>query len=140
MPNFCVTGFFHTFATMLRSIFIVALGSGIGGTLRFIMSKYIQGSVYTSFPVATMVVNILGCLLIGLFYGLFDRSSLLSSDLKLFLTVGICGGFTTFSTFMNENLQLLRIGNFIYSALYTAGSLFFGLLAVFIGYQLIKQI
>jgi CrcB protein len=125
---------------MIRSILIVALGSGIGGALRFVMSKWIQGSVFTSFPIATMVVNILGCLLIGLFYGLFDRSSMLSSDMKLLLTVGLCGGFTTFSTFMNENLQLLRTGNFLYSALYAAGSLFFGLIAVFIGYQVMKQI
>lgn len=125
---------------MLRSIFIVALGSGIGGSLRFIMSKWIQGSVYTSFPVATMVVNILGCLIIGLFYGVFDRTSFLGSDMKLLLTVGLCGGFTTFSTFMNENMQLLKMGNFLYAALYATGSLFFGLLAVFIGYQIIKQI
>lgn len=125
---------------MFRSIIIVALGSGIGGALRFVLSKWIQGSVATSFPVATMVVNMTGCLLIGLFYGLFDRSSFLGSDMKLLLTVGLCGGFTTFSTFMNENLQLLRVGNYLYSALYAAGSLFLGLLAVFVGYQLIKQI
>jgi fluoride exporter len=125
---------------MFKSILIVALGSGVGGALRFVLSKWIQESVATSFPVATMVINVMGCLLIGLFYGIFDRSSFLGSDIKLLLTVGLCGGFTTFSTFMNENFQLLRMENYFYSALYAAGSLFLGLLAVFVGYQLIKQI
>jgi CrcB protein len=87
-----------------------------------------------------MTVNILGCLLIGIFYGLFDRGALLNPNLKLLLTVGFCGGFTTFSTFMNESLHLFRSDNILYGALYAGGSVFIGLLAVFVGSQLIKQI
>lgn len=78
----------HNFAAMLKSIIIVAIGSGIGGVLRFLLSKIIQGSVFTAFPLGTMTVNILGCLLIGIFYGLFDRGALLNPNLKLLLTVG----------------------------------------------------
>lgn len=125
---------------MLKNIFIVAIGSGAGGVLRYLLSKVIQGSVFTSFPIGTMTVNILGCLLIGIFYGMFDRGTLLSPGLKLLLTVGFCGGFTTFSTFMNESLHLFRTDNILYGALYVSGSVFIGIIAVFIGSQIIKQI
>jgi CrcB protein len=118
----------------------VALGGALGSVARFLLSKLLQGSVITSFPVGTMVVNILGCLLIGIFYGIFDRSDMLDANLKLFLTVGFCGGFTTFSTFMNESLQLFRSDNILYGALYAGGSVFLGLIAVFLGNQLIKAI
>ena len=130
----------HNFAAMLKSIIIVAIGRGMVGAFRFLLSKIIQGSVFTAFPLGTMTVNILGCLLIGIFYGLFDRGALLNPNLKLLLTVGFCGGFTTFSTFMNESLHLFRSDNILYGALYAGGSVFIGLLAVFVGSQLIKQI
>ncbi len=125
---------------MLKSIIIVAAGSGIGGVLRFLLSRLIQGSVFTVFPLGTMFVNIIGCLLLGIFYGMFDRGALLNPNLKLLLTVGFCGGFTTFSTFMNESLHLFRSDNILYGALYAGGSVFLGLLAVFVGSQMIKQI
>jgi CrcB protein len=73
----------------------------------------------------------LGCLLIGLFYGLTENS--LSPNLRLFLTVGFCGGFTTFSTFANESLQLFKTGNIWLFSLYAALSVFFGILAVYAG-------
>ena len=70
-----------------------------------------------SFPLGTFLVNILGCFAIGLFYGLFERGNLMSPNLRIFLTVGFCGGFTTFSTFMNENFLLIKDDNFFYSSL-----------------------
>ena len=91
-----------------------------------------------SFPLGTWIVNILGCFAIGLFYGLFEQAHLMNSHLKLFLTVGFCGGFTTFSTFMNENLLLIRDGNFYYFALYTGLSLLIGFLMLMAGYSLVK--
>ena len=106
--------------------------------LRFLLSKWLQGSVVTAFPVGTLVVNLLGCLMIGVFYGLFDRGALLDANLKLFFTVGICGGFTTFSTFCNESLHLFRSDNILYGALYAGGSVFLGLIAVFLGVHLAK--
>jgi CrcB protein len=125
---------------MLKNFIIIGLGSFFGGGCRYVLSKVVQNMIIYSFPLGTMVVNILGCFLIGLFYGLFERGGLMNIDLKLFLTVGFCGGFTTFSTFMNENMQLLKDGNFFYVALYLAISLIGGLVALYFGQIVTKLI
>lgn len=91
-------------------------------------------------PSAPLTVNILGCLLIGMVYGLAENNISISPALKLLLTVGFCGGFTTFSTFMNESLSLLRADSAAMMALYVGGSVALGLLAVFAGLQIIKLI
>ena len=85
-------------------------------------------------------VNSLGCFIIGLLYGLFDRGNLMNTNLKLFLTVGFCGGFTTFSTFMGDNFQLIKAENFFYSSVYLGASIICGYLLLFLGYSLIKLI
>lgn len=121
---------------MIHQLILIALGGGLGSVARYLASKWIQGSVLSAFPLGTLVVNVGGCLLIGLLYGLSQRGAMQSPELKLFLTVGFCGGFTTFSTFMNENLTLLRTGQLLHTALYAALSLFLGLLAVHMGVKL----
>lgn len=118
---------------MLRIILLVGAGGFLGSVARYLASKYIQQSLLSPFPFGTFWVNILGCFLIGLFYGLSERSGFMTNELRLFLTVGFCGGFTTFSTFANENMGLLRDGAFLYFALYTGLSVFFGLVAVYLG-------
>lgn len=117
---------------MIRNIIFVAIGGALGSVVRYLVSKWINDLSSTSFPFGTMAVNITGCLLIGIFYGLTERWGL-SGEMKLLLTVGFCGGFTTFSTFMNESLSLLRLDNILYAALYAGGSVALGLIAVFIG-------
>lgn len=117
---------------MIRNIIFVAIGGALGSVVRYLVSKWINDLSSTSFPFGTMAVNITGCLLIGIFYGLTERWEL-SGEMKLLLTVGFCGGFTTFSTFMNESLSLLRLDNILYAALYAGGSVALGLIAVFIG-------
>lgn len=123
---------------MLRTLLIVGAGSFVGGAMRYLVSKLVQGTVVTTFPLATFLVNVIGCLAIGVFYGLFERHSLMSPDLRLFLTVGFCGGFTTFSTFVNESYQLIRADNFFYLFAYVALSMLVGLLMLYLGYQLVK--
>lgn len=123
---------------MLKTLFFIGSGSFIGGIARYLISKMVQNSVASSFPYGTLVVNLVGCLLIGLIFGISERTNLISDEWRIFLTIGFCGGFTTFSTFANENMILLRDGNFFYFSLYTGLSVFLGLFAVFFGNALTK--
>lgn len=121
---------------MLKNILLVGAGSFFGGALRYIVSLLVK---YTGdFPWATFTVNLLGCLLIGVLWGIFSRCANASQQLVLFLSVGFCGGFTTFSTFSKESLQLIQSGNWLYFSLYVAGSILLGLLLVAVGYQIAK--
>jgi CrcB protein len=97
-----------------------------------------QSSYPHAFPLGTFTVNILGCLLIGLIYGLSEKSPAITMGWRLFLAVGFCGGFTTFSTFANENLALLRDGEFFYFFLYTGLSVVLGITATFLGVIITK--
>lgn len=119
---------------------IIALGGGIGSALRYAVSKFVQDSTNGVFPYHTFAVNIVGCLLIGLFYGLAARGHLGNNTTTLLLTTGLCGGFTTFSTFCNENIALLRGDNALTALVYVASSVFCGLLAVALGYLIIDII
>ena len=110
------------------SALYVFIGSGIGGVLRWLISSHLN----TSHPWGTMLVNILGCLLIGL----LSRHVPADSQAKLLLVAGFCGGFTTFSTFINENLLMLQGTQLAASLLYIAASLVLGLLAAWLGYNI----
>jgi CrcB protein len=118
---------------MFKLILIIGTGSFLGGVSRFLTSRFIQAEFVSSFPLGTFFVNIVGCFIIGLIYGLAERGQIMSNEWRLFLTVGFCGGFTTFSTFASENLSLLKDGNFFYFALYTGLSVFLGLTATYLG-------
>lgn len=123
---------------MVKSIMIVGLGGFIGTVARFLISRYFQVNITSVFPWSTFVVNIVGCLLIGLIYGISEKSDVLSPEIRLFLTVGICGGFTTFSSFSNDSFMLMREQEWFRFALYTSLSIFIGLMAVYVGRFIIK--
>lgn len=125
---------------MLKTLLIIGSGSFFGGIARYLTSKVVQNSFASAFPYGTMAVNLLGCLLIGLIFGISEKSNLFNDEWRLFLTVGFCGGFTTFSTFANENVTLLRDGNFLYFTVYTGLSVFLGLAAVFLGNSMTKLV
>ncbi len=118
---------------MIKDIVFVGIGSGIGGICRYLISLF-MGQSHSAFPWGTFVVNIVGCLLIGILWGLTSRFQNLSPTFSLLLMVGFCGGFTTFSTFSKEGLALLQANNYTLFALYTIGSVLLGIMAVALGY------
>ncbi len=118
---------------MLKTILIIGTGSFFGGVSRFLTSRIINNYVVSGFPVGTFVVNIIGCFLIGFIYGISLRGDIMHPDWRLFLTIGFCGGFTTFSAFASENVSLLNDRNFMLFALYTGLSVFLGILSTYLG-------
>lgn len=120
----------------MKEILLVGLGGFAGSVLRYLVSKLNVTWQVLAIPMGTLTVNILGSLLIGFLVGLSAKSNLISNELRLLLMVGFCGGFTTFSSFTNENLILMQNGQFLTVFLYTALSILLGFLAVYIGYIL----
>jgi CrcB protein len=121
----------------MKLILSIGVGSFIGGILRYLLSQFIQTKFLSTFPFGTLGVNIIGCLVIGLVYGLSDRGNL-TQEWRLFLATGICGGFTTFSAFSNETFGMLRDGQYVYAVTYITVSVIFGVLATFSGFSIIK--
>ncbi|GAA4735790.1 fluoride efflux transporter CrcB [Flavisolibacter ginsenosidimutans] len=121
-------------------IVVVAVGGAAGSVLRYTLQKWINETYLQSFPLATFLINVTGCLLIGIFYAMAEKGNLLTPLVRLLLVTGFCGGFTTFSTFAFENMNLLRSGDLFYFALYALGSLVLGVLAVYLGVFLVQKI
>ena len=124
----------------MKTIIIVFTGSGIGGVARFAVQSWVARMDQFVFPLGTFIVNIAGCFLIGLFYALGERGNLLTPEGRIALTTGFCGGFTTFSTFAFENMNLLRTGDYLYLGLYISLSILLGIGGVFLGIATMKLI
>lgn len=122
----------------MKSLLIVGLGGGIGSMLRYLSQKWVYQFYPHPFPWGTLLVNIAGCFLIGIFHSLSERSGLFTTEWRLLLTTGFCGGFTTFSAFAFENLNLLKSGDITYFSLYTIASIVLGIAAVFAGITIFK--
>lgn len=124
----------------MKQLLIVFLGGGTGTVLRFLIGKVLPYSG-TGFPWNTFLANLLGCLLIGLFTGYILRSGDDSqSAWVLFTTIGFCGGFTTFSSFANENLSFIRSGDYSMLVAYTLFSLITGIVMVYVGILIEKYL
>ncbi|NCC99366.1 MAG: fluoride efflux transporter CrcB [Bacteroidia bacterium] len=122
---------------MIKSLILVGTGGFIGSVLRFSIGYLIKDKVDTLF-VPTLIINLLGCFLIGLLYEISEKYDFLSSDIRLLLIVGLCGGFTTFSTFTFETFSLLKSGCFTEVFTYITASLTGGLLLLYLGIYLVK--
>ncbi|MDR0833708.1 MAG: fluoride efflux transporter CrcB [Candidatus Symbiothrix sp.] len=122
----------------MKQILLVGLGGGAGSILRFLASKWLVQSAKGGFPLATFAVNVIGCLLIGLLIGWSYKHSALDADMRALLVAGFCGGFTTFSAFSLENMQLFQAGQYGTLLFYVLATLIIGFLAVYAGFWLTK--
>lgn len=120
------------------SIVLVGIGGMAGSIFRYLFAYYMTKIVSSPFPVGTFLVNLIGSLLIGLFYGLSVRYDWFSTVWRVLLISGLCGGFTTFSSFSYENIQLLQTHHYQTFALYSFGSFTLCLLATAAGIYIIK--
>ena len=121
---------------MIKTLLAIGCGSAIGGICRYLLTELLSRQEVKLLPWGTFAVNVLGCFLIGIIFGLIDRGMTISPAMKAFLTIGFCGGFTTFSTFINENFLMLSSGQALSALGYTVISFAIGLLAVWGGHSL----
>lgn len=122
---------------MTKALICIFLGGGTGSVLRYCVQLALHERIVPyNFPWATFTVNIVGSFLIGLFYALSARFNL-PTDIRLLLTTGLCGGFTTFSTFSNDSLILLKQGLHGLFLLYVVLSVTLGVAAALLGGVLI---
>ncbi|MBI3585770.1 MAG: fluoride efflux transporter CrcB [Ignavibacteriales bacterium] len=120
------------------NIILVFLGGGIGAAARYWLSGVVYQKVSTDFPYGTLTVNAIGCLLIGILMAAMEERFLVQPSLRVFLTIGILGGFTTFSTFSFETIALLRDGEILYALVNIFTSIFVCLFGTWVGMQIGK--
>jgi len=125
---------------MIKTLIIIGSGGFLGSIGRFLLSRFVQINWPYYFPWGTLMVNVSGCLLIGILFGLSERSVAISGDWKAFLAIGFCGGFTTFSTFSQESLTLFRDSAYLLFFSYIGLSVVLCLSATLLGMLLIKII
>jgi len=123
----------------MKQAILVFLGGGFGSVLRYLISKPLN-ALFTDFFLGTFLVNMIGCLLIGLFLGLTAKGNVISANHTLFLATGFCGGFTTFSAFAFEKHSFLKNGDLLNLAIYLISSIGIGVLAVILGLWIAKNI
>lgn len=122
----------------MSSLFLVALGGALGSVARYSLSGWVlHHTLGWRFPLGTFLVNMIGCLLVGLLGGLVVKFHFFSADTRLFLFTGLVGGFTTFSAFGLETFYLLRRGEVLVAGSYVVSSVVVGLLALWIGFDLV---
>jgi CrcB protein len=121
---------------MIRNLLLVGLGGGLGSMARYLCQRWMNQLYPHHFPWGTFAVNITGCLLIGIFWGMSFRSFATNESWKLFLMTGLCGGFTTFSAFTLEGIGLMKENRMALFFLYIGASVITGLLATWIGMKI----
>ncbi len=115
---------------MLNAI-VVGLGGFVGAVCRYLIGL-IQVNEVTTFPIKTFFINVIGCIVIGIITVAVAKNSSINPQMVLFLKVGVCGGFTTFSTFALETVELIKAGNPLIALLYMLGSVLVGVGVIFV--------
>ncbi|WP_372932991.1 fluoride efflux transporter CrcB [Mariniphaga sediminis] len=125
---------------MLRTVMLVGAGGFIGSVMRYLLQYYVEKGLASTFPWGTLIANVVGSFIIGIVFALAEKGNLMNAEWRIFLAVGICGGFTTFSSFAYNNFTMIKeqaLGSLL---LNVGASLFFGILAVYLGIILIRVI
>lgn len=125
---------------MLKMFLITGAGGFLGTGFRYLLQRLIAIYFPVSFPFGTVFINVLGSLLIGIIYGLGDKSAVLTPEIRMFLAVGVCGGFTTFSTFSLDAYGLLKDSEYLYLSIYVIASVVLSILAAIAGIWIIKSL
>jgi len=120
---------------MLKQLLWVGLGGAFGSILRFSMGYWLRNSF---FPLATLLVNIVGCFIIGIVVAASLKHQSFADNWRVFLAAGVCGGLTTFSAFSLEGMQMIQDQKILLYLAYVGGSVLFGLAATWAGYALMK--
>jgi CrcB protein len=123
---------------MIKNIILVGLGGALGSVVRYLISVLVYSGKTQLFPWSTLLTNFMGCLLLGLLLGYFQKNDNQYQELKLLLAIGVCGGITTFSTFSAETLNLMQSGNLLAAGLYAISSFVGGVLLLYLGVVLIR--
>ena len=118
----------------------VALGSAIGGVSRYLLGGLVQRMLDTTFPAGTLLVNVTGSFLLGAIIRYALDTPSLTPEVRAFLTIGFCGGYTTFSTFSYETMALLKDGEWARAGVYITASVILSLIATFLGFALARQV
>ncbi len=121
---------------MIRSILLVGLGSAIGSILRYLSAMLVNKYWNQAFPLATFIINMLGCLLIGVLIAFIEKQPGVSDNFRLLMVTGFCGGYTTYSAFAYENTSLMSSGQTLIAFAYIAASVLVGMLFVWVGMYL----
>jgi CrcB protein len=125
---------------MITKLLLVGTGGFIGSALRYLVQVYASRLLASTLPLGTFLVNVTGCFAIGIIYAISEKGNLMNPEWRIFLAVGVCGGFTTFSTFAMDNVLLLKDNGLLHFLVNTGGSLFAGLLAVYVGIIITRSI
>jgi CrcB protein len=123
---------------IITTVIIVALGGALGSVGRYLLQVFFARQTTLTFPLGTLLVNLSGCFFIGVFFALSMKYTWMTMEWRLFLMTGICGGYTTFSSFSLESINLLRQGHYTCFSLYILASVVVGLLATVAGFAIIR--
>ncbi|MGB9664795.1 MAG: fluoride efflux transporter CrcB [Ignavibacteria bacterium] len=124
----------------MKNYLIVGIGSALGGMTRYFLSNFVYKFLTPIFPYGTLTVNVAGSFLVGLFIFYLDANELISAEVRIFLTIGFCGGLTTFSTFTYETFSLLQNSEYLYAFLNIGLNILFTLIGITIAYLIAQKL